>query len=506
MESSLRLINIRMKISAILSAFFNLLTVSNKLSRNIRLIILWTIGLYTAETVVAESNAPMDRMSKPSYSRQLAFPEAEGFGRFAKGGRGGTILHVTNLNDRGPGSLREAVESIGPRIVIFSISGTISLRSELKILNPYITVAGQTAPGDGICIKTYPLIISTHNVIIRYLRIRLGDEAGRAVDGLSIANAENVIVDHCSISWTLDEAVNTWHQTRNITIQWCLIAESLHDSRVRDGHGFAASLGGENTSYHHNLIANHAGRNPSIAGDLRNPTINLDFRNNAVFNWRHRTLDGKPRSINVVNNYYKPGPASLKDLNLVKIQQLQDQTFGKWYIDGNIMEGKVAGCKDNWNHLVEIPVKMPESSRRDSACLNAPVSTQSARKAFQDILNKSGAILPKRDKVDKRIVEEVRSGKTTYGNGIISSQVEVGGWPELLASKPEEDRDRDGLPDQWESRYGARDGMSMQSSSDPDEDGYTNIEEYLNSTNPLEAEQLILNFYPVKKHPTDLNH
>ena len=233
---------------------------------------------------------------------QLAFPGAEGFGRFSQGGRAGEVIFVTNLNDSGPGSLRAAVEAEGPRIVVFKVSGTIKLQSTLRILNPRITVAGQSAPGDGICLRRFPLNISADNVVVRFLRVRLGDEAGKLMDGIDVSNAENVMVDHCSVSWTLDEGVNTYHGSKNITIQWCLISESLHNSPLRNGHGFAASLGGMNSSYHHNLFANNAGRNPSIAGETSAPTINLDFRNNVIFNWQKRRLDGRPESINVVNN------------------------------------------------------------------------------------------------------------------------------------------------------------------------------------------------------------
>ncbi len=248
---------------------------------------------------------PIIVLLSPTFIRaqQLAFPGAEGYGRFALGGRGGKVLFVTNLNDNGSGSLRAAIEIQGPRIVVFKVSGTIKLESSLRIKHPRITIAGQTAPGDGICLRKYPLIISADDAVVRFIRVRLGDEADNKVDGIDVSDAQNVIVDHCSVSWTLDEAVNTYHGTKNITVQWCLISESLHNSRLQEGHGFAASLGGVNTSYHHNLLANNAGRNPSIAGEKSNPTINLDFRNNVIFNWQYRTLDGRPRSINVVNNY-----------------------------------------------------------------------------------------------------------------------------------------------------------------------------------------------------------
>lgn len=369
---------------------------------------------------------------------QLAFPGAEGFGRFSLGGRGGKVLFVTNLHDSGPGSLRAAIEADYPRIVVFKVSGTIELQSHLRIRHPRITVAGQTAPGDGICLRRYPLVISADDVIVRFLRVRLGDEAGRKMDGIDVSDAENVIVDHCSVSWTLDEAVNTYHGSKNITIQWCLISESLHDSPLQEGHGFAASLGGFNTSYHHNLLANNAGRNPSIAGEEDAPTINLDFRNNVIFNWGHRTLDGRPRSINVVNNYYKAGPASRRD-HIVKMQTIYDGSFGRWYIDGNVMVD-TAG-KVHRSGIVRID---SEDVPLDSALVEAPVDfapvqTETAEETYERVLDTAGATLPRRDAHDVRVVGEVRSGETTYGNGIISSQKDVGGWPELRSTDPPED-------------------------------------------------------------------
>ena len=419
--------------------------------------------------------------------QQLAFPGAEGFGRFSLGGRGGKVLFVTNLHDSGPGSLRAAIEADYPRIVVFKVSGTIELQSHLRIRHPRITVAGQTAPGDGICLRRYPLVISADDVIVRFLRVRLGDEAGRKMDGIDVSDAENVIVDHCSVSWTLDEAVNTYHGSKNITIQWCLISESLHDSPLQEGHGFAASLGGFNTSYHHNLLANNAGRNPSIAGEEDAPTISLDFRNNVIFNWGHRTLDGRPRSINVVNNYYKAGPASRRD-HIVKMQTIYDGSFGRWYIDGNVLVD-TAG-KVHRSGIVRID---SEDVPLDSALVEAPVDfapvqTETAEETYERVLDTAGATLPRRDAHDVRVVGEVRSGETTYGNGIISSQKDVGGWPELRSTDPPEDADADGMPDAWERPFTAADDLSLEGAQDADGDGYTNVEEYLNGTNPTEGD------------------
>jgi pectate lyase len=425
-------------------------------------------------------------ISSPTFIRaqQLAFPGAEGYGRFALGGRGGQVLFVTNLKDKGPGSLRAAIEAQVPRIVVFKISGTIELQSELRIIHPRITIAGQTAPGDGICLKKYPLIISANDAVIRFMRVRLGDEAGKLMDGIDIANAENVIVDHCSVSWTLDEAVNTYHGTKNITVQWCLISESLHDSPLQKGHGFAASLGGVNSSYHHNLLANNAGRNPSIAGETSNPTINLDFRNNVIFNWQKRRLDGRPESINVVNNYYKAGPASHELLSVVKMQCLDTGSFGKWHVDGNLLETRLGIKRGNDLVTIDDRERTVASVLVERPVQFAPVLTDTPELAYEKVLDQAGAVLPKRDSHDQRIIREVRSGRTTFGDGIVSSQSDVGGWPVFNSAPAPVDSDADGMPDAWERSFNPNHDLSWASASDADGDGYTNIEEFLNNTDP----------------------
>ena len=215
--------------------------------------------------------------------------------------------------------LREAIDATGPPTVVFRVSGTIQLDSEIEIKNPHITIAGQTALGDGICLRKQTFRVAADDVIIGCLRFRRGDETKRMGSGLRIHDCQNVIVDHCSISWSCDEGINTWRDLRNITIQWCLVSEALHDTPMHAGHGFAASLGGVNTSYHHNLFANCPGRNPSIAGNNDFQTVNLDFRNNVVFNWPEHVIDGKPCSINMIGNYYKPGPASRFNDHLANI-------------------------------------------------------------------------------------------------------------------------------------------------------------------------------------------
>jgi pectate lyase len=407
-----------------------------------------------------------------------AFPGAEGFGANTSGGRRGKVYEVTNLNDHGLGSLRAAVEASGPRTVVFRVSGTITLDSDLEIRNPFITIAGQTAPGDGICLRKYKLGIVANDVIVRYLRVRRGDESREPDDGIGIYEAENVIVDHCSVSWTCDEAVNTWHHVRNATVQWCIVSEPLHNS-IQHGHGFAMSIGGDNTSYHHNLIANAPGRNPSLAGNKSYLTTNLDFRNNVIFNWEHRVCDGKPTSCNIVNNYYKPGPSSQFADYFASIDLPRDMPLGRWYIDGNELEGQSGIVLDNWGG-----VRGHVEARTDMPFEVAPIRTVTAREAYEAILADAGATLPRQDSVDARIVQEVKSGKTTFGNGIVKSPKDVGGWPELKSREPDLDSDHDGIPDWWEIRYGLNPNDPADANADLNGDGYTNLEKYLNGIDP----------------------
>jgi pectate lyase len=390
-----------------------------------------------------------------------AFPGAEGFGSETPGGRGGKVIQVTNTKDSGPGSLREAVNAKGPRIVVFRVSGTIDMGSDLVIKNPNITIAGQTAPGGGICLKGRGFYISTRDAVVRYLRIRRG--TGNA-DALAIGGAENIIVDHCSVSWGTDETINTWHGSKNITIQWTIISEALHHRN----HGFAASLGGVNASYHHMLLANCPGRNPSVAGNSEHPTINMDWRNNVIYNWGHRTCDGNPNSINVVNNYYKPGPNQQLDL-FVRLQG------GKWYVSGNVWEGKPERSQDNHAFVggnKDMLVNTPFPT--------APIKPCTAEEAYKMVLADVGASMPSRDSHDTRIIKEATTGIPTYGKGICLNPADVGGWPELKSTEPPADSDADGMADAWETEKGLNPNDASDGPKDRDGDGYTNVEEYIN--------------------------
>ncbi len=430
------------------------------------------IGKDPGTDQAVDSSQPLACGQGPVGAQPLAFPGAEGFGASTPGGRGGQVLEVTNLDDSGPGSLRHALEQPGPRMIVFRVSGTIGLKSDITITNPNVTVAGQTAPGDGIAVKNYQLMVSADDVIIRHVRFRRGRENGGKTDSLSIQWAKNVIIDHCSISWGTDQTLSTWIGTENLTVQWTIISEALD----HNNHGLAATLGGVNASYHHLLIANSPGRNPSIAGNHEHQTHNLDFRNSVIFNFGGRTLDGKPSSVNIVNNYFKPGPNSTQtffaDIDNAGAYKAIPTTA--WYLSGNVWEGNSEISNDNaagvtgavqW--LVDKPVDA------------SPVSTVSAQEAYKAVLAGVGAILPKRDSVDARIVHEVETGATTYGNGVVLHPDDVGGYPALESLAPPADDDHDGMPNDWELEQGLN-PMNPEDGNAIQPDGYSNLEHYLN--------------------------
>jgi pectate lyase len=424
-------------------------------------------------------------------AQQLAFPGAEGWGRYSKGGRGGIVLRVTNLNDKGPGSFREAVTNPAPRIVVFDVSGTIDLKSPLHITSPYLTIAGQTAPGDGICLKRFPLRIrNTHDIIIRGIRIRPGIESGligSEIDVIDLDSSQNVIVDHCVFSWSTDEGVNTWHGAKFITVQWCVMSEPLNHSIHEKGpHGYCASIGGYKASFHHNLLANGAARNPSIAGNNQNPTVMLDFRNCVMSNWEHRSCDGKPLSINLVNNYYKPGPATKEDVKrrIARIDNAEKMGFScLWYVDGNYVEGFSEISANNWAGGVDFEDgTSAEKNRSKIAFEAAPIITQPAAEAYELVLKYVGCYL-NRDNQEKRIIEQVRNGKYSLTkNGLIDKVEQVGGWPILKTGRLPQDTDKDGMPDEWEKKNGLNPNVSDAKTISGN--GYMNIENYINSLLP----------------------
>jgi len=449
-------------------------------------------------------------MISHSSAQQLAFPTAEGHGKYTKGGRGGTVYEVTNLNDSGDGSLRAAIDGQGPRTVIFRVSGNIELESPLKIKDPYITIAGQTAPGDGICIKNHQLSIDADQVIIRYIRVRLGDMSGKGYDAIGGRYHKNIILDHVSASWSVDECISIY-RCDSVTVQWCIISESLFKSAHEKGHhGFGGIWGSDHSTYHHNLLAHHSSRNPRWASGVG---FN-DYRNNVIYNWGYNSCYGGERiedsypdrfnsfTVNMVANYYKPGPATEPGPVSYRIARpsykKNEEMHGSWYVSGNVMEGNPTVTADNWNGGIQ---KEYETQDLDLLKLKGPwpsmpIDQQSAEDAYISVLEKVGANLPRRDAVDVRIINEVREGNATFEGagykqvkqvkdktvvcGMIDSQDDVGGWPELKSGPAPKDSDQDGMPDDWEDNNDL-------DKSDPDDrndispDGYTMLEKYLNS-------------------------
>ncbi len=429
-----------------------------------------------------------------------AFPGAEGFGSDTPGGRGGRVIEVTNLDSDGPGSFREACYSEGPRIVVFRVAGIIDLNGGMSIRNPYITIAGQTAPGDGVCLTNGVFHIGTHDVVVRYLRVRPGDGprggSPENRDCIDISGdgdrVYNVILDHCSVSWGIDENIATWYGPRDLTIQWCITAESLNDSLHPKGpHGKGMILGSQDNteSIHHCLFAHNMDRN-ALIGDtgkgLNKGPSAFDFRNNLIYNhgrWACTNVRGTSR-VNYVGNYIKIGPDG--DPNSPRGARYDASADQLFYVEDNIWPGRPEGEVDDrmvmGGVLGESWAPPPEGLVSATPITVPPVTTESAASVYESVLSFVGATLPVRDVVDARIVEEVRNGD----GRIIDTQAEVGGWPEYAAAEPPADSDHDGMPDAWEQQYGLAPDDPADGPGDLDADGYTNVEEYLNATNPTE--------------------
>jgi hypothetical protein len=453
----------------------------------------------------------------PAYAQVVAFPGAEGFGRLATGGRGGKVVEVTTLADAGPGSFREAFTQYPgePITIVFRIGGIIELKSTLKPSRSNVTIAGQTAPGDGICLKNYTFKLHGSNLIVRYLRSRPGNTSGAnvaGVYGLNMENCRNFIVDHCSMSWSIEE-VATFYDNKYSTVQWCVVSESLNSSFNGKGdHGYAGVWGGQYASYHHNLIAHHHSRAIRFNGArAHDTTAVVDYRNNVIYNWGNMhaaygnevKINGGSGQLNMVNNYYKGGPATPADKAAIIFDITEaydaakpDKPVATVYAAGNYDAGYRAVTADNWKgiRLHYYPATAANFARfrqRAETPNLAPITTQSAEDAYEAVLADAGSTLPVRDAVDTRIVQETRTGtasgsspggSATYGlrQGIIDSQTDVGGWPEYQAGVAPPDTDHDGMPDAWETRHGLNptsdtDGNSLGAT------GYTHLEEYLNS-------------------------
>lgn len=428
-------------------------------------------------------------------AQTTAFPGAEGFGRYTSGGRGGNVYIVTNLRDSvespPPGSLRWALNKKGAKTIVFEVSGNIELKRKLFISKDSVTIAGQTAPGDGICIKGHTVSIEADNVIIRYIRFRCGNDlpSDEPQDALTGMRHKNIIIDHCSMSWSVDEAASFYDNT-NFTLQWCIVSESLYDAGHPKGeHGYGGIWGGMGASFHHNLLASHTSRNPRFCGARYHPATKdlelVDFRNNVIFNWGfNSSYGGEMGKQNIIGNYYKPGPATKKSVRSRIVEPFD--SLGRWYVGLNYMEGDAGVSENNWDGGIQGDFATVSSIRAETPFYSAPVKTDSARKAYRRVLEDAGANLPKRDSQDERIIEETKSGICHYGDsygagtGIIDSQNNAGGWPELRTYDTRVDSDRDGMPDDWEISK----GLDPENPADRNlltKRGYTMLEEYLNS-------------------------
>ncbi len=437
-----------------------------------------------------------------------AFPGAWGGGMYSFGGRGGKVYVVTSLADAGPGTLREACNAIGPRIVVFQVAGVIHLENRIRIRAPYITIAGQTAPGDGICVRGATVSIDTHDVVIRHMRFRRGEtNVANRDDSLGGNPVGNIVLDHVSASWGLDENFSLYRHmyrppeggqelklpTVNITIQWSLSSEALDTYH----HSLGSTIGGHNSSFHHNLWACNAGRNPSIGMDG-----GFNFVNNVLFNWRHRTVDGGDQrsQYNIIANYYKPGPATpdsdirhrvlRPDGRRSTREKTSPLVWGRAYVAENEVEGNPTVTADNWSGGVQIDdannvAKVLADVRYVEPFPMAPVPKQSAQDAYAAVVANVGATLPRRDAVDRRIIEQVRSGsvRSATKNGIITDVAQVGGYP-AYQGEPVADADLDGMPDDWERRHGFNPTDPGDAMLDATGDGYSNLERYLNGLDP----------------------
>jgi pectate lyase len=446
-------------------------------------------------------------------AQQPAFPGAEGFGKFARGGRGGIVVEVTNLDDSGAGTLRDALLSYKgqKRTIVFRVSGTIELMSPIQVkYDSCITIAGQTAPGDGICIKNYPLTLSdSRHVIIRFIRFRPGDEQPCVspdcdIDAMSVRKCHHIILDHCSFSWSIDALLDLTVETGYTTVQYCLLSEALLNSKHSKGaHSMAAGWDGNShgddgifggATYHHNLIASCNSRTPrldSYAGENNTGVRDLmDVVNNVIYNWdSYGAYGGEHADANWQNNYYKYGPATGK-----KDQIFQPDQACKLYLSGNYVDGFVAVTADNSKGIYILGTKAI-AAQLDTILKPVPfdvwsVNMESAEDAYLTAIHQAGAVLPARDSADSRIIRDVvnRTGK------IIDSQSEVGGWPVLNSAAAPEDTDHDGMPDEWEDSAGLNKNIPDDRNA-IDTDGYTMLEKYLNDFEPLTIASYNENLY-----------
>jgi hypothetical protein len=471
----------------------------------------WAAALPVIQQWAARGKPYLPGAAKPEDLPQAkipAFPGAQGGGMYSFGGRGGRVMVVTSLDDRGPGTFREACEAGGPRIVVFNVAGIIRLKEKILVRAPYITIDGSSAPGDGVCIAGDTVELETHDVIVRHMRFRRGETwVGDRNDSIGGNPVGNIMIDHVSASWGLDENMSMYRHmyqppgggkelklpTVNISIQNSIFSECLDTY----DHSFGSTIGGYNSTFSRNLWASNTGRNPSVG-----MIYDFTLANNVLFNWRHRTVDGGDhRSFyTILNNYFKPGPATPMNEpirhRLLKPEARRSKEpnsdFGRAYVEGNIVEGNERVTTDNWDGGVQVdegdghdPSKVLPAIRSDKPYPHAFLEIMPAKEAYEYVLASAGATQPKRDAVDERVVAMVRSGEVTYkpGQGIITDIEQVGGFPEYRG-EPYQDADGDGMPDSWETAHGLNPHDAGDAAGDANEDGYNNIEDFLNGLDP----------------------
>lgn len=432
-------------------------------------------------------------------SQTPAFPGAGGGGMYTTGGRGGKVLYVTSLADDGSvGTLRWALNQTGARTILFKVSGVIILKSRLNISKGDVTIAGQTAPGDGICLRNYEMQISAGNVIVRFMRFRLGNEIlANESDAIWGRYQNNIIIDHCSMSWSIDECAS-FYSNNNFTLQWCYVTESLNNAGHSKGaHGYGGLWGGKNASFHHNLIAHHVSRNPRFNGWKRsglsyeNPQDEerVDFRNNVIYNWGDNSSYGGETlgKYNIVNNYFKYGPATKSSIRykITQVDKDGSATYapghGSYFIKDNYVFGSQTVTDNNWSGVTYASGVTQTAARVNEPFTYLPIAEHTAEVAFDKVLTYGGASLV-RDAIDTRIADEVRNGTATFTGsvskrpGIIDKPSDVGGWPVYQSTTAPDDSDGDGIPDGWlAANYPGK------KSTDLNEQGYTYLEVYINS-------------------------
>lgn len=468
---------------------------------------LWMLCVLPLMVACKPGDTPQEPTIDSDAELVAACRHIEGGGAAVTGGDGGKIYRVSRLDDAEDpntglpvaGTLRYAVNQTGARRVIFTVSGTIHLDRELRIKAGNITIDGQSAPGDGICIADYPLVINASNVIVRFVRVRLGDVSNTESDAVSVNDGTGIVLDHLSCSWSVDECVSCYGNT-DFTMQYCIVSESLKNSvHGKGSHGYGGIWGGTNASFHHNLLAHHDSRNPRFDHSYVNNTCfgPIDYVNNVVYNWGGNSTYGgegftQARKINMVNNYYKHGPAT----PLSRQSRLVDPTVscsycsdghtlipGKFWLAGNYMFGSSEVTSDNWKGST-VNTSAVKATARWTEGLTALVNEQSAEEAYETVLDKAGCSLH-RDAVDERIVNEVRNGTFTYTGsngstkGLIDTQSDVGGWPELQSADKPQDTDYDGIPDEWEEQYGLNANDNADGNAITLVTGFTNLEVYM---------------------------